>query len=300
MSNAGERVGEAIGLTPGRYGRGMHVAQLWQYPVKSMIGSTVDEVELDELGIVGDRTWATRDLERGGIRGAKKIGELMQCAARDLPDGHVEITLPDGSTVTTHDGDVDDRVSAALGHAVRLERLRAADDVDHYRRGAPEGDDPLAEFRAVMGREADDPLPDFAVFPPVIGEFESPPGTYYDAWPLLVITTSALASLEAALPDSVVDIHRFRPSIVIDTDDGMAGHPEFGWKGRTATVGSAVIDFLDPCPRCVMVTRQIDAAIPADRAILRHIIDELEQNVGVYATIRTPGAVRVGDPVVFA
>ena len=153
---------------------------------------------------------------------------------------------------------------------------------------------------AVMGREADDPLPDFAVFPPVIGEFESPPGTYYDAWPLLVITTSALASLEAALPDSVVDIHRFRPSIVIDTDDGMAGHPEFGWKGRTATVGSAVIDFLDPCPRCVMVTRQIDAAIPADRAILRHIIDELEQNVGVYATIRTPGTVRVGDPVVFA
>jgi hypothetical protein len=49
-----------------------------------------------------------------------------------------------------------------------------------------------------------------------------------------------------------------------------------------------------------MVTRQIDAAIPADRAILRHIIDELEQNVGVYATIRTPGTVRVGDPVVFA
>ena len=100
----------------------------------------------------------------------------MRLAARDLPDGHVEITLPDGSTVTTLDGDVDDRVSAALDHPVRLERLRPADDVDHYRRGAPEGDDPLAEFRAVMGREADDPLPDFSVFPPNIGEFESPPG----------------------------------------------------------------------------------------------------------------------------
>ena len=101
--------------------------------------STVDEVELDELGIVGDRTWATRDLERGGIRGAKKIGQLMQFAARDLPDGQVEITLPDGSTVSTLDGDVDDRVSAALDHPVRLERLHdPADDLDHYRRGAPE------------------------------------------------------------------------------------------------------------------------------------------------------------------
>jgi uncharacterized protein YcbX len=42
---------------------------------------------LDELGVVGDRTWAVRDLERGGIRGAKKIGALMRLAARDLGDG---------------------------------------------------------------------------------------------------------------------------------------------------------------------------------------------------------------------
>ena len=80
---------------------GMTVAQLWRYPVKSMLGSTVDEVELDRLGIVGDRTWATRDLERGGIRGAKKIGRLMQLAARDLHGGQVAITLPDGTEVST-------------------------------------------------------------------------------------------------------------------------------------------------------------------------------------------------------
>ena len=61
-----------------------------------------------------------------------------------------------------------------------------------------------------------------------------------------------------------------------------------------------MIEFLDPCPRCVMVTREIDATIPSDRAILRHIIDDLDQNVGSYATIRTPGTVRVGDPVVFS
>ena len=144
----------------------MQVSQLWRYPVKSMVGGTVDEIELDELGIVGDRTWATRDLERGGIRGAKKIGELMRFAARDLDDGQVEITLPDGSAVSTLDADVDERVSAALDHQVRLERLHDAADVDHYRRGAPEGDDPLAEIRAVMGREGDEPLPDFSVFPP--------------------------------------------------------------------------------------------------------------------------------------
>jgi uncharacterized protein YcbX len=278
----------------------MHISQLWRYPVKSMIGGPVDSIELDELGIVGDRTWATRDLERGGIRGAKKIGTLMRLGARDLDDGHVEITLPDGMTVRTSDTDVDERVSTALGQRVRLERLRPADDLDHYRRGGADSDDPMAELRQIFGRDDDEPLPDFSVFPPIIADFESPPGTYYDAFALMVMTESALSALAAALPESNVDVRRFRPSFVVDTGDAAAdasvpGHPEFDWTGRRATVGSATIEFGAPCPRCVMVTRQISEEIPADRSVLRHIVRDLDQNVGVYATVVTPGVVRVGD-----
>ena len=44
-----------------------------------------------------------------------------------------------------------------------------------------------------------------------------------------------------------------------------------------------------------MVTREISDEIPADRAVLRHIVRDLDQNLGVYATIVTPGVVRVGD-----
>jgi len=282
----------------------MQVSQLWRYPVKSMVGGRVDSIELDELGIVGDRTWAARDLERGGIRGAKKIGSLMQLAAADVDGGHVEITLPDGSTVRTSDGDVDERVSAALDHQVRLERLRPADDLEHYRRGAPDSDDFVAELRGIFGREDDEPFPDFSVFPPEITEFESPPGTYYDAFPLLVMTEAALSALRAALPESNVDINRFRPSVVVDTgadgaDASTPGHPEFDWAGRRATIGNATIEFGAPCPRCVMVTRQINDEIPADRAVLRHIVRALDQNLGVYASIVTPGTVAVGDALNF-
>ena len=282
----------------------MQVSQLWRYPVKSMIGGRVDSVELDELGIVGDRTWAVRDLEHGGIRGAKKIGSLMRLAASDVGGGHVEITLPDGSTVRTSDTDVDERVSAALDHRVRLERLRPADDLEHYRRGAPDSDDFVAELRGIFGREDDEPFPDFSVFPPEITEFESPPGTYYDAFPLLVMTEAALSALGAALPESNVDIHRFRPSLVLDTgadgaDASTPGHPEFDWAGRRATIGNATIEFGAPCPRCVMVTRQINDEIPADRAVLRHIVRDLDQNLGVYASIVTPGTVAVGDALSF-
>lgn len=280
----------------------MRVSELWRYPVKSMVGETVESVELNELGIVGDRTWATRDLERGAIRGAKKIGGLMQLSARDLGDGHVEITLADGSTVRTSDADVHERVSSAIGHQVHLEPLHSADDLDHYRRGAPDTDDVMAELRAIFGRDEDEPLPDFSVFPPIIAEFESPPGTYYDVFPLMVMTTAALAALERALPDSNVDIRRFRPSFVVDTgDDGAGastpGHPEFDWTGRRATLGTATIEFGEKCPRCVMVTREIDRSIPPDRTILRHIVRDLGQDLGVYATIVHPGTVSAGDAI---
>jgi uncharacterized protein len=278
----------------------MQVSELWRYPVKSMIGETVEAVDLDELGVVGDRTWAARDLERGGIRGAKKIGSLMRLAARDLGDGHVAITLPEGSTVSTTDDDVHDRVSEALGHRVRLEPLRPADDLDHFRRGGPDSDDMLTELRGIFGRDDDEPLPDLSVFPPAIVEFESPPGTYYDAFPLMVMTTAALAALQSALPDSNIDVRRFRPSLVVDADGadaGTDGHPEFDWVGRRASIGTATVEFTVACPRCVMVTREIDETVPADRAVLRHIVRDLDQNVGVYATVVTPGRVTVGDAV---
>ena len=274
----------------------MLVSQLWSYPVKSMVGGSVDSVELTSLGIAGDRHWAIRDLERGGIRGAKKIGDLMKFTAVRQGDT-VDITLPNGSVVSSNDADVNARLSEALGISVALESLPADGDREHFRRGPGDSDDPMVELRSIFGREEDEPLPDFTVFPPEVVEFESPPGTHYDCWPLLVMTTSALQALRDALPSSVIDIRRFRPSIVIDGAE--VGHAEFSWKGRTASVGSALIEFLDPCPRCVMVTREINADIPQDRSILRHIVRDLNQNLGVYARIVQPGTVSIHDSVVF-
>lgn len=277
----------------------MKVEQIWVYPVKSMIGGRVEAAELDEHGIVGDRTWATRDEERGGIRGAKKIGELMQFAARYTAEqgGDVEITCPDGTKLNTSDVDCDVRLSKALDHQVTLWPLQPADRLDHYRRGPADSDDVMEELRGIFGREADEPLPDFSIFPPEIIEFESPLGTYLDAFPIMLMSTSALRALEAAVPDAAAgDVRRYRPSFVVDTGD-QPGHPEFDWKGRRLRLGSAELEILDPCPRCVMITRRIDDAAPQDRAVLRHVVRELDQNVGAYARVVVPGSFAVGDEV---
>ena len=62
-------------------------------------------------------------------------------------------------------------------------------------------------------------------------------------------------------------------------------------------VGTAELEILDPCPRCVMVTRRIDDDAPQDRSVLRHVVRELDQNVGAYARVVVPGAFAVGDTV---
>jgi uncharacterized protein YcbX len=159
----------------------------------------------------------------------------------------------------------------------------------------------MGELRAVFGRENGEPLPDFSAFPPEVASYESPPGTHHDCWPLMVMSTSAVRALRDALPGSDTDIRRFRPSMVVDTGDAV-GHPEFSWSGRTAAVGSARIEFLAPCPRCVMTTLAVGPSasqVPADRAVLRHIVRDLGQNLGVYARVLAPGAVRTSDEIVF-
>jgi len=275
------------------------LSQIWVYPVKSMVGGRVQQCSLNELGIVGDRVWAVRDVENGGIRGAKKLGGLMKLSATFIAGSDdVEISLPDGAVVRSGDANVHALVSQAIGVQVQLEHLRPATDLDHYRRGAPSSDDMMEELRNVFGRDIDEPLPDFSVFPPEVMEFESPPGTYYDCWPLMIMSTSSVRSMQGALPDSVIDVRRFRPSLVVDTGD-QTGHPEFAWAGKTARIGECEIEFQSACPRCVMVTREINDDLPADRAILRHIVRDLDQNVGVYAKVTKPGAIKTTDQLTF-
>jgi hypothetical protein len=48
-----------------------------------------------------------------------------------------------------------------------------------------------------------------------------------------------------------------------------------------------------------MVTREINDELPADRAILRHIVRDLNQNVGVYAKVTKPGAITTTDQLTF-
>lgn len=276
--------------------------QIWRYPVKSMAGETLEDVRLGERGLSGDRAWAVRDEVRGGIRGAKKIPGLMRFAARyptpPAAEGSspAQIVLPDGSTAETRDPDVNARLSGALQHEVSLWPLLPADALDHYRRGRPTHEDVDTELRAIFARTPDEPLPDLRLFPRELIEFESPPGTYFDAFPLLLLTESALTAMAAGAGESVFDVRRFRPNLVVGDTAPDQETPEMAWRGQRLAIGEATLRVTVECPRCIMVTHGF-ADLPRDPSIMRALVRKAGGNLGVYATVESPGLVRAGDAV---
>jgi hypothetical protein len=282
-------------MNPGR------IAAIFRYPVKSMMGETLASATVSAKGIPGDRAWAVRDDVRGGIRGAKRFGALMQCRAHYVEEpaargsATAQIVLPDGECFTTRESDAAARLSRFLDAPVSLWPLLPADALEHYRRGAPMSDDAMAEFRRVFARTPDEPLPDLSAFPDFLREFESPPGTYFDAFPLLLMTDRSLATLAARATRSRIDVRRFRPNLLIESD-GAAEFPERDWCGRRLRIGTAVVEVKMECPRCVMTTLPF-ADLPSDPGIMRSLVRDAGGSLGVYAVPVEAGIVRRGDRV---
>lgn len=279
------------------------VIEIWRYPVKSMAGGQLDACEVGAAGIPGDRGWAVRDEQAGEMRGGKRFPVLLQCSARYLSEPApgssppAEIRLPDGSTIRSDAADVGARLSSICGSPVSLWPLRPADDLEHYRRRLPA--DPAereAGLREVLGRLPEEPLPDLSIFPREIFEFTSPRGTYFDAFPLHLLTTGWLDDLARANPKARFDRRRFRPNFLIEPASGSSGKVELDWLGREVAIGETHVKVELPVVRCSM-TLQPQGGLPKDPSVLRTIVRESDQNVGVYASVVAGGRVRVGDEV---
>lgn len=278
------------------------ISDIYRYPVKSMAGERHEALAVGEDGLRGDRSWAARDEERGGIEGARKLPQLLNCSARFTeevaetgPAPVPEIELPGGARVRADDPEAARHLSELVGRKLTLWPRRPATDTDHYRRGAPDHDDLMTELRHVFGRLPEEPLPDLASFPRESLTSATVPGTYFDCYPLFLLTQTSLQSLAAAQPDSRFDPRRFRPNLLVESSE-RDGYPEVGWVGKHVRVGEVVLQVAMECPRCVMTTHAL-ADLPKDPKIMRTLVKENGGNIGVYCSVETPGVVHEGDRV---
>ena len=205
-----------------------------------------------------------------------------------------------------------------LGKPVSLWPLQPASNTEHYRRRSKTARlyGRLARFRAFraalpvltsfgpanaelresFSREPDEPIPDLSTLPAELFEFTSPRGTYFDAFPIHVLTTASLEMMKRLNPAATWDVRRFRPNFLIETDPAIKDPIEVEWGGQKVRLGAVELKCEIPTVRCGM-TIQAQAEFPKDPSILRTIVKDADQNLGIYASVVTAGDVRVGDAV---
>ncbi len=110
------------------------IASLHRYPVKSMLGETLSQLDVDERGVTGDRGWSVRTPENkmGSGKSSNRfdavVGLLDLRAAID-DRGAVVVNFPDGSVHAVDDPAAAARLSALLGRPLTF---AAETDVTHF------------------------------------------------------------------------------------------------------------------------------------------------------------------------
>jgi len=258
------------------------LASLHRYPVKSMMGETLNSAQITPGGLFGDRSYALHDSETGKVVSAKnprKWPSLFSyhatytsppVAGPVIPP--VRVTLPDGGFALSSSPDFAPTLSATLGRPVTL----LARPPQHAQ---------LEEYWPDMEELANRD---------VVTDEGMPEGTFFDLAVLHVLTTSTLDRLRELNPRSRFEPRRFRPNLIIDTG-GQEGFVENDWIGKTIAIGPEVrIQVTGPCPRCVMTTLS-QADLPKDPAILKTAVQHNEARIGAYASVVQTGTIRIGD-----
>jgi MOSC domain-containing protein len=250
---------------------GIHVAELWRYPVKSLLGERLPTLHVVGDGVDGDRAWGIQDCGDGRILTARREPRLLFASSRMDPHrGVAVITLPDGQEVTGPGPTTDAALSAWLGKPVTLV-------------AAAESDASRAEYFADATDDGSRAI-----------EWTMPKGRFVDAFPVLLMTTAGLRGSAAAYSSGTWDVRRFRPNILLKQDG--EGWLEDAWADRQLHMGSAHLVPRRRCVRCTMVTRA-QPGLERDVNIYKTLHRLHGGEAGMWTQVVQAGVVSEGDSV---
>ncbi len=269
------------------------VQELWRYPVKSVGGEKLDAATVDSGGIANDRGWALQETATGKVASAKNpraFRALLDYTATvdsDSAAAVVTITGPDHFSVRTADAGLNARLSDAIGRPLTVERAREVDAL--Y-----ESEWPDMEGLVISNMTLDLPV-----------AMSTEKTSFVDLAAMHLVSTASLRALTALVPESVVDVRRFRPNLVIDTG-AEEGFVDATWVGHDIAIGEQVVlRVSDNATRCVMTTLA-QGQLAQDRDVLKTLAAENQQEFGglgrsacfgVYAEVASGGSIQVGDEV---
>jgi uncharacterized protein len=210
----------------------------------------------------------------------------------------VQIDLADGNSVLSDAADVDAVLSRFFGRDVTL--ARAAQNgytIDQYHPDE-ENYDPDGHRDEVVEAQLGAAFFNERGLPSAV-----PEGSFFDLYPVSVLTTSTLDELGEREPESRFDARRFRMNVIVDTP--TSGFVENDWVGHTLAIGDDVeVGVALPDPRCVMPSLAQEG-LPRDSKILKALVRHNRIDVagtpypcaGVYAVAEATGTIGKDDRV---
>jgi hypothetical protein len=251
----------------------LRVAWISQCPVKGLAVRQLDECELTEVGVSGDREFFLVD-ENDRLVNSKGLGALQQILPHyDRDAGSLALEFPDGTTVSEDVG-FDGSLGANFwGITVNV--------------------------RVVTGPWSE-AISDFAGRDLRLVGGSGPAPDRRRSGAATLLGTGSLQAIARVLGVDDVDERRFRMNFGID---GLDEHGEDEWLGRRVRLGEAVVVPQGNVGRCAVTTQNPDSGAPdldtlkALAAYRREIETTEPLPFGVYAAVAQPGRVQVGDTV---
>ena len=242
-------------------------------PVKGLALQQLEECDLTEAGVAGDRLFFLVD-ENDRLVNAKGLGALQQIVPRyDDAAGSLTLEFSDGTTVSQEVG-LDGSLGANFwGNTV--------------------------EVRVVDGPWSQ-AISDFAGRDLRLVKAPGPAPDRRRSGAATLLGTGSLRAMARALGVDDVDGRRFRMNFGVD---GAAEHEEDEWLGRRLRLGEAVVVPQGNVGRCAVTTQNPETGAPdldtlkALAAYRREVETTEPLPFGVYAAVAQPGRVRVGDSV---
>ena len=263
------------------------LASITLYPLKSARGVALDACRVEPRGLAGDRRWMVVD-PKGNCLTGREHPRLVLVRAR-LADGGLWLEAPGLAPVVVPRAVREPGCDGARPVTIWGDDCRGVDAGDEAAGWLSE----LLETPVRLVEMTDDCLrpadPDVAR----PGDLVS----FADGYPVLVIGRASLDELNARLAEPT-SMRRFRPNLVVE------GAPPFAedhwWRLR---IGEVEFEGAENCERCAFPTIDPDTGVKDTRREPMRTLATFRRRPGGGVFLgqnlipRTPGTVRLGDPV---
>lgn len=219
---------------------GLHISELWVYPIKSCQGRKLEQATLVPTGIQHDREWMVARPD-GLFLSQRVLPKMAQIQPRVTDDALV-VDAP--------------RMPQLEVPIVRRDRQRVVGTV--WKNEMPawdEGPEAAAWFTAFLGRECRllRSMGERVVDKKFQMANASKTVHAADGFPLLVTSTATLESLAGPIDETqrdtpAIPMNRFRPNVVVSADQNLSPGQEDHW--RTLLIGETKLHLVKACSRC--------------------------------------------------